>query len=102
MVYKNIMKFKTDILKEDDRLFEENIIMGELNKALNNNKDMLNGNDFSKYKTALTDQGNRIRENINVAKNIWTNLTNTQRKKIWTMLQILLKLSEKYAERELI
>ena len=27
LFYKNLIKFKEDIMKEDDRLFEENIIM---------------------------------------------------------------------------
>jgi hypothetical protein len=95
LFYKNLIKFKEDIMKEDDRLFEENIIMSELNKALANNKDIIG----DKYNNVLTEKETVIRENIQRAKSIWTGLTDGERKKIWTMVQVLLKLSEKYAEK---
>ena len=95
LFYKNLIKFKEDIMKEDDRLFEENIIMSELNKALANNRDVIG----DKYNNVLSEKETVIRENIQRAKRIWTGLTDVQRKKIWTMVQVLLKLSEKYAEK---
>lgn len=99
LFYNNIMKFKANIMGEDDMLFEENIIMGELQKALINNKNMINDDNYSKYKDVLSNNEERIRDKIQTAKNIWIGLSSDQRKKIWRMLQICVKLSEKYAER---
>jgi hypothetical protein len=86
---KYIYPYKMDIYKKDDTLFRTNWLLDEINRAIQieNNKKQNN-----------KDVEIKISKNLDIAKEMWDNFSNEIKEEIWTRLQILVKLSEKYIE----
>jgi len=94
-------KHKAAIFKEDDSLFTENVIMNEINGAVARNKEFLTReSNYDKIDQVVKSKQHTIAENVKRARLIWDKIEERKKKDIWLNLQILIKLSEKYATRE--
>lgn len=98
--YDNMHMYADRIYQEepDRTLLEEGFIMNQLTKALSRNKENLDDDKFNLLNSKLNEDQNIIKSHIIHARSYWDSKSLQHQMNIWINSQILLKLSEKYAQ----
>lgn len=100
MFYENMHIYADRFYQEepDRSLLEEGFIINQLTKALVRNKNKLKDDKFEMLNDHLNNDNNFIKDHVIYARDYWDSKSKESQMKLWTDSQILLKLSEKYAE----
>lgn len=96
--YDNMHMYADRIYQDepDRSLLEEGFIMNQLTDALSRNKDKLDKDKLALLNNKLNDD--LIKDQIIYARTYWDSKSQKDQKRTWIDSQILLKLSQKYAQ----